>query len=570
MATIVAAAGGGNWSATGTWTGAVVPTAADNVQLTSASGSVTIDVNAVCRSLDCTGYTNTLTHNASVTLSVGDATAGLSNIAMKLSSGMTFTFGSFSTSIISFVSTSATQQLLTTAGKTIPRWQFSGTGSSYLMQDAANISGQLIHTAGSLDTGNFSISAQAITSSGSTTRALTWGTSSVSITGTGGVFTFSGTGLTFSGASSTLLFVGASASARSIATNGVTMGTITYTVPGSTGGLAFTGVNTIGTLNFSDSTNARTLTLPASTTTTIINNFNVVGTAGKLMSVVSSTSGTTATLSKSSGTVSVDYVSLKDITATGGATYYAGANSTNVSNNTGWTFTAPPAVTKTQTAIARIANTVTKTQSAVSRIAVSRSKTQTAIARIAKSASKTQPAVSRIANTGIKTQSAISRVATTFTKTQGATARIVNAAVFTKTQAATARLANTRIKTQSATANVIQNVAQRRYATQRATAKVTATYFTPDTVAHTSSIYTSPRDPYLPVTAIAQRLFRFYKPRANGVTVLGTNGVFTVTEYPSQSAIEAADVVYLGGHTYRISGSEATGLTNAGFSVYTQ
>jgi hypothetical protein len=34
---------------------------------------------------------------------------------------------------------------------------------------------------------------------------------------------------------------------------------------------------------------------------------------------------------------------LKDNTATGGATFYAGANSTNVSGNTGWTFTAPSA-----------------------------------------------------------------------------------------------------------------------------------------------------------------------------------------------------------------------------------
>jgi hypothetical protein len=38
----------------------------------------------------------------------------------------------------------------------------------------------------------------------------------------------------------------------------------------------------------------------------------------------------------------LDYVSLKDSTATGGASFYAGANSTDVSGNTGWTFTAPP------------------------------------------------------------------------------------------------------------------------------------------------------------------------------------------------------------------------------------
>jgi hypothetical protein len=38
----------------------------------------------------------------------------------------------------------------------------------------------------------------------------------------------------------------------------------------------------------------------------------------------------------------VDYLSIKDSNATGGAAWYAGTHSTNVSNNLGWTFTAPP------------------------------------------------------------------------------------------------------------------------------------------------------------------------------------------------------------------------------------
>ena len=47
-------------------------------------------------------------------------------------------------------------------------------------------------------------------------------------------------------------------------------------------------------------------------------------------------------LSKSSGTVSVGYLSIRDSNATGGAGWYAGTTSTNVSNNLGWIFTAPP------------------------------------------------------------------------------------------------------------------------------------------------------------------------------------------------------------------------------------
>ena len=71
-------------------------------------------------------------------------------------------------------------------------------------------------------------------------------------------------------------------------------------------------------------------------------NFTLTGSAGFLASISAVTAGSRATLTKASGTVSCDYLSIQDSSATGGATWYAGANSTNVSNNLGWTFTAAP------------------------------------------------------------------------------------------------------------------------------------------------------------------------------------------------------------------------------------
>jgi len=85
-----------------------------------------------------------------------------------------------------------------------------------------------------------------------------------------------------------------------------------------------------------------TLTFYAGRTYTVTN-FNVSGTAGNLVTLQSTAAGTRFSLSKASGTVSVDYLSIKDSNATGGAAWYAGTHSTNVSNNLGWTFTAPPA-----------------------------------------------------------------------------------------------------------------------------------------------------------------------------------------------------------------------------------
>lgn len=77
--------------------------------------------------------------------------------------------------------------------------------------------------------------------------------------------------------------------------------------------------------------------------TQTITNFNVNGTAGNLVTVNSWTSGSQATLSKASGTVSASYLSIKDINATGGAVWNA-VSSTDGGNNTGWVFSTPPPV----------------------------------------------------------------------------------------------------------------------------------------------------------------------------------------------------------------------------------
>ena len=49
-----------------------------------------------------------------------------------------------------------------------------------------------------------------------------------------------------------------------------------------------------------------------------------------------STPGSAATLSKATGIVAPDYAGVKDTTVTGGAKWYLGNNSTNISGNTGW------------------------------------------------------------------------------------------------------------------------------------------------------------------------------------------------------------------------------------------
>lgn len=54
--------------------------------------------------------------------------------------------------------------------------------------------------------------------------------------------------------------------------------------------------------------------------------------------ITSTAPGTQASISQASGLVSCDWMVLQDSHALGGAAFYAGADSTNVSDNTGWTF----------------------------------------------------------------------------------------------------------------------------------------------------------------------------------------------------------------------------------------
>jgi hypothetical protein len=105
--------------------------------------------------------------------------------------------------------------------------------------------------------------------------------------------------------------------------------------------MTITGSNTI--TNLSNGVAPTTFTFTSGTTTTI-QNFGISGSSGNLVTIGSTTTSA-HTLSKSSGNTNVDYLSISYSTATGGATWYAGANSTNGGNNTGWLFSSPTSVT---------------------------------------------------------------------------------------------------------------------------------------------------------------------------------------------------------------------------------
>lgn len=78
------------------------------------------------------------------------------------------------------------------------------------------------------------------------------------------------------------------------------------------------------------------------TFTYLFENFQATGNATNKI-IMNTASGTgEATLSKSSGIVSCDYLDLTNCHAEGGATWYAGSHSTDNGNNTGWLFEDAP------------------------------------------------------------------------------------------------------------------------------------------------------------------------------------------------------------------------------------
>lgn len=328
-----------NWSLTsGGAGGAAVPTATDNVIFDANSDNgttftVTHSTGAACLSLTASAldFQMTLTGTTALTLS-GSLTLPATNFVKGGTGTLTFSGGTANRTITTNGNTLSGSITINCAG-------FSVTlGSALTLASGRTFT---FTNATTLDLAGYNVTSGNLTSTGATTRALTLGSGTITLTDASGtVLNFTGaTNLALSAASSTLALTGAGASTKTFAGNGYTYGTVRLT-GGSTGAYAFTGANTFGDIG-NTGAGACVVTLPASTTQTLTT-FSFTGTAGNLVTIQSATAGTAATISKASGVVSANYLSLKDSAATGGATFYAGANSTNVSGNSGWIFTAPP------------------------------------------------------------------------------------------------------------------------------------------------------------------------------------------------------------------------------------
>lgn len=299
----------------------------DASSFTAGSQTVTQDMPRMGKSIDFTGVTNTPTF----TLSVSSTMYG----SLTLVSGMTYT----PTSALTLEGRSSFN--LTTGGKTFGSTSMSMFGGTLTFQDAFTGNSAFFHNNGIFDNsaGNYSFTCLTFSSNSAATRTLTLGSATYTFSGTGNAWNVSTSALTYTANTATIVISNTTATGKTFNGAGYTYGTVTF----SGDNITANGANTYGTLNINTAGLTNGVKFAISVTQTVTTAFTTNGSAGNLAKMVSTSAGTAFTLTTPIGQVSVDYMSIKDSTVTQTNTWYAGANSTDVSGNTNWIFTAPPA-----------------------------------------------------------------------------------------------------------------------------------------------------------------------------------------------------------------------------------
>jgi len=318
--------------------GASVPTAADNVffDANSNSGTSTFtctmaNTPRVCNDFLASGLDGTMT------------LAGTS-IGLTVSGSLTFQATNFTRTYDGTTTFNATTtgKTITTNGVSITGVNFNGVSGAWTLGSALTNSGQTTLTNGTLDLNGKTLTSGLRFTTGTGTKNLTFngGTLICSLSGANSFVNPAPTGFTTSAGTGTGTITLTSTTAKTFNGAGSTFNCTLN--QGGAGALTVTGSNTFSNItNTRKSVSAASILFTAGTTNTFAD-WNASGESTRLLTIGSVTAAS-HTLSKASGTVSADFLSISQSTATGGAGWYAGANSTDGGNNSGWIFTAPPA-----------------------------------------------------------------------------------------------------------------------------------------------------------------------------------------------------------------------------------
>ncbi|MEI6766812.1 MAG: hypothetical protein WCM76_14380 [Bacteroidota bacterium] len=306
--------------------------------------SVNVNAAAYCASMNWTGVVNTPTLTGSSSLNIKGSLTLTPSMANNYTGTMTFS--------------------AITAGNTItcgiiqiksPIIFGTAAGGSWTLLDSLISTSDITHAYGNIILNGNKLLCTTLNENTTAARTLDIGGSILELTGSGvSTLSINSSGLTMSALGSTIKFTGSGTPYISIS-NALTFGNIAFSNPSSTGyiqnshatnactfnNITFAGNGIIngnniinGTLFFAP---GKTYTLQSLRTQTLGTSASITapGICPNMITINASTSGTAATISKSSGTTGIQYCYLQDITATGGATFNTD-NSFSLGNCSGW------------------------------------------------------------------------------------------------------------------------------------------------------------------------------------------------------------------------------------------
>lgn len=361
MATYYWVGGSGNWDATSTanWAsssggagGAGVPTSVDDVIFDANSNigtgafSVTITgtaaAPATCNDFSTGGAGGAL--DGAMTLTMG-ATAVLDCYGSMTLPASNFIWSGTNGGVLNYKATT-TGKTVTTNGVILTATiiNFNGIGGEWTLGSAfTNSVGNMFVLAGTFNTANFNITSGAnFASSGTDTRAINFGSSTISCAGSVG-FTYTGSGLTFNAGTSTITCSGTSVT---FAGNGLTFYNVSFTSVAN-GTITINGANTFNNLTFTSrsATGQRIVVFGANQTINGALTFGIANTSIRRMTVRSSVVGTPRTLTLNGTLAALADVDFRDIVAAGTvATPWTGTRLADCLGNSNITFNAPKTV----------------------------------------------------------------------------------------------------------------------------------------------------------------------------------------------------------------------------------
>ena len=222
-------------------------------------------------------------------------------------------------------------------GKTIAVFDINHAGTTTLSTNSLTASSSTTLTAGTLDLAGLTLTTGNFISGAAATRAIS-GSGTISVSGDWTVSDSTG----FTNSAYTINMT--SATAKSFAGAGGSYGTL---VQAGLGALTVSGSNAFADIQAT--ARPSTISFVAGTTQTV-SAFTLAGSIapGYYVTINSVTQGSQFTLSKSSGIVTVSYLTIQDSNVTGGAEWY-NDNGTNtvLTNNTGWNGGPAPVSTVT-------------------------------------------------------------------------------------------------------------------------------------------------------------------------------------------------------------------------------